>query len=91
MRAYLQTLEADVWEIIESGYQNLACIPSDTKGNKQYETNVKVVNSILESLDETEFVKVIQLNTTTGMWDNIIQIYEGYTKVKGVKLQTFVI
>jgi len=38
---------------------------------------------------ETEFVKVMQLNRTKGMWDNIIQSYEDHTKVKSVKHQTF--
>ena len=31
----------------------------------------------------------MQLNTTKDIWGNIIQIYEGDTKVKSAKLQTF--
>lgn len=34
MRAYLQELGANVWEIVESGYQYPASIPSDNVGNK---------------------------------------------------------
>lgn len=30
----------------------------------------------------------MQLNTTKVIWDNIIQSYEGDTKIKNVKLQT---
>jgi len=33
----------------------------------------------------------MQLNTTKEMWDNIIQIYEGETKVTSDKLQIFII
>lgn len=91
MRAYLQELGADVWEISKSRYEYPTSIPSDTAGNKYYETDAKVVNAILGSLVEFEFVKVMQLNTTNGMWDNIIQSYDGDAKVKSVKLQTFII
>lgn len=31
----------------------------------------------------------MQLNTTKGIWDKIIQSYEGDIKVKSAKLQTF--
>lgn len=41
------------------------------------------------SLNEFEFLKVMQVNTSKEMWDNLIQNYEGDTKVKSVKLQTF--
>lgn len=33
----------------------------------------------------------MKLNTTKGMWDNIIQIYEGEAKEKSTKFQTFII
>lgn len=55
---------------------------------KNYETNAKVVNALLGSLTESEFVKFMQLNTTKEIWDKIILSYEGDTKVKSVKLQT---
>ena len=40
------------------------------------------------SLTESEFVKVMQLNTTKAIWDKIILSYEGDAKVKSAKLQT---
>ena len=40
------------------------------------------------SLTESEFVKVMQLNTAKEIWDKIILGYEGDTKVKSAKLQT---
>lgn len=33
---YLQALGADVWEIVENGYQYPASIPIDIAGKKQY-------------------------------------------------------
>eukprot|EP00253_Pinus_taeda_P026900 PITA_26900 len=90
-RAYLQLLGADVWEIVEGGYQFLATIPKDSIGKNLYETNTKDVNTLLGSLSESEFFKVMQLKTAKETWDKIIHSYEGDSLVKLAKLQTLVI
>ena len=64
MRSYLQSLGAEVWEIVEGGYQYPAVVPTDATEKKNHETNAKAVNALLGSLTESEFVKVMQLNTT---------------------------
>jgi len=56
---YLQSLGTDVWEIMEGGYTFPSAIPTDTTGKKKYETNAKVVNTLLGSLSQSEFVKVM--------------------------------
>jgi len=57
MREFLQTLGSNVWVIVEGGYQYLASITKNTTWKKQYETNAKVVNAILGSIVESEFMK----------------------------------
>jgi len=52
-RAYLQSLGADVWEIVLGGYQFPATIPTTSAGKKLYETNAKDVNMLLGSLLES--------------------------------------
>jgi hypothetical protein len=59
MRSYLQSLGADVWAIVEGGYQYPSAVPTDLAERKTYETNAKVVNAMLGSLIESEFVKVM--------------------------------
>ena len=49
-RAYLQSLGADVWEIVKGGYQFLAVITIDIAGKKLYETNAKEINTLLGGL-----------------------------------------
>ena len=49
---YLQSLGTDVWEIVEGGYTFPSAIPTDTTGKKKYETNAKVVNTLLGSLSQ---------------------------------------
>ena len=57
--AYLQSLGTDVWEIVEGGYTFPSAIPTDTTGKKRYETNSKAINTLLGSLSQSEFVKVM--------------------------------
>jgi len=71
-KAYLKSLGTDVWEIMEGGYTFPSAIPTDTASKKQYETNSKTVNTLLGSLSQLEFVKVMQLKTTKEIWDKII-------------------
>ena len=86
MRSYLQSMGTDVWAIVQQGYQYPTTIPTDPTEMKNYESNAKAVNAITGSLTESEFFKVMQLNTTKEMWDKIILSYEGDAKVKSAKL-----
>ncbi len=56
-------------------------------GKKQYETNAKVVNTLLGSLSQSEFIKVMQLKTAKEIWDKIVLSYEGDDQEKWAKLQ----
>eukprot|EP00253_Pinus_taeda_P010531 PITA_10531 len=85
---YLQSLGAEVWDIVEGGYTFPSATPTDTTSKKQYETNAKVINTLLGSLFESEFIKVMQLKTTKQIWDKIILSYEGDDQVKRAKLQS---
>ena len=51
-RAYLQSLRANVWAIVEGGYQYPAVVPTDPIENKSYENNAKAINALLGSLSE---------------------------------------
>eukprot|EP00253_Pinus_taeda_P007936 PITA_07936 len=85
---YLQSLGTNVWEIMEGGYTFPSAIPTDRAGKKQYETNAKAVNTLLGSLSQSKFVKVIQLKSAKEIWDKIVLSYEGESQVKRAKLQT---
>ena len=59
----LQSLGINVWEIVEGGYTFPSAIHIDAVGKRQYETNAKAVNTLLGSLLQSEFVKVMQLKS----------------------------
>ena len=79
--AYLQSLGTDVWEIVEGGCTFPSAIPTDTAGKKQHETNAKVVNTLLGSLSQSKFVKVMHFKSAKEIWDKIVLIYEGDSQV----------
>jgi hypothetical protein len=88
MRTYLMALRADVWDVVETRYTNPVVLA--TKDDKlEFSFNTKGMNAILNGLDEAEFVKVMHLDTSKGMWDKLINSYEGNEKVKDAKLQTY--
>ena len=72
---------------MEGGYTFPFEIPTDTAGKKQYETNTKAVNTLLGSLSQSKFVKVMQIKTAKEIWDKITLSYEEDDQVKRVKLQ----
>eukprot|EP00253_Pinus_taeda_P007385 PITA_07385 len=84
---YLQSLGTDVREIVEGGYTFPSIIPTYTAGKKKYETNAKVVNTLLRSLSKSEFVKVMQLKTAKEIWDKIVLSYEGDNQNLGEEIK----
>ena len=52
-RSYLQSLGADVWAIVEGGYQYPASVPIDLTARNNYETNAKVVSALLGCLTKS--------------------------------------
>ena len=80
--AYLQSLGTDVWEIVEGGYTFPSATPTDPAEKKQYETNAKAVNTLLGSLSQSEFMKVMQFKSAKEIWDKMITSYEGDEQVK---------
>jgi len=62
---------------VQVGYTFPSATSTDTAGKKQHETNAKVFNTLLGSLSQSEFVKVMRLKTAKEIWDKIVLSYEG--------------
>jgi hypothetical protein len=56
---------------------------------KHSENNSKAKNARLNDLSDTIFTKVAHCKSTKDIWDKIRNIYEGDSKVKEAKLQTY--
>ena len=90
MKCHLMSLVWKVLATIEREYKNIDnSLPTDSVELGQYEGNEKALNAILSGLTNTVFVKVMQCKTTKQAWDKLKIIYEGASKVKESKLQTY--
>jgi hypothetical protein len=51
--------------------------------------NYKGKNALLNGLNDTVFTKVAHCKSVKYIWDKLRNIYEGDSKVKATKLQTY--
>jgi hypothetical protein len=56
---------------------------------KLSENNTKAKNALLNGLSDTVFTKVAHCKYAKEIWDKLQNIYEGYSKVKAAKIQTY--
>ena len=90
MQTFLHAQGFDVWQIVADGYATPTTPPTNKDGNKLNKNNSKSKCTILSSLDDSIFVKVMHFKTAKDIWDKIQKIYERDTKFKGAKLQTLI-
>ena len=89
MKYHLMSLGWKVWEATEKEYKIGDQAPTDPKELGQYEGNAKSLNAILSGLENYVFTKVMRCKTTKESQDKLKIIYEGASKVKESKLQTY--
>jgi hypothetical protein len=89
MRTYIQAHGFRVWQSIVDEYTAPAVPPKNDKVVKLSENNSKATNALLNGLSYMVFTKVSHCKSDKEIWDKLQNIYEGDTKVKGAKLQTY--
>ena len=89
MRTYIQAQGFQVWQSIVDGYTTPKIPPKNDKVVKLGQNNSKATNVLMNGLSETIFTKVSHCKSAKEIWDKIQNIYEGDTKVKAAKLQTY--
>jgi hypothetical protein len=89
MKTYIQAQGFQVWQSIVDGYTAPAVPPTNDKAVKLGENNSKAKNALLNGLSDTVFTKVSHCKSAKDIWDKLRNIYEGDTKVKEAKLQTY--
>jgi hypothetical protein len=78
-----------VWKSIVDGYTSPTVPPTNDKAVKLGENNSKSINALLNGLSDTVFTKVAHCKSAKEIWDKLRNIYEGDSKVKAEKLQTY--
>ena len=89
MRCHLMSLGWKVWEATENDLKIGNQYPMETVELGEYEGNSKALNTILSGLTNSVFSKVMQCTSAKQAWDKLKIIYEGESKVKESKLQTY--
>ena len=89
MSYYLMSLGPEVWHSILNGYKAPNGIPTDPDERKAYISNAKALNSITSGITNSEFKKVVNCDSTKEIWDKLVSLYDGDTKVKKKKLKTY--
>ena len=87
------------WHLMSLGWKVLAATkkelnignlyPTNTVELGEYEGNAKALNTILSGLTQLAFTKVMRCTSSKQAWDKLKLIYEGESKVKESKLQTY--
>ena len=89
MKTYIQAQGFQVWKSIVDGYTTPTVPPTNDKAVKLSENNSKAKNALLNGLNDMIFTKVSHCKSIKEIWDKLLNIYEGYSKVKATKLQTY--
>ena len=89
MKCHLMSLGYKVWRSVEKEYKIPDDLPIDINELDQYESNAKDLNAIFSGLTNSVFVKVMQCKTSKHAWKKLKTIYEGVSKVKQSKIQTY--
>jgi hypothetical protein len=74
---------------IVDGYTAPVVSPTNDKEIKIGQNKSKTTNALLNGLGESVFTKVSHCKSAKEIWDKLQNIYEGYSKVKETKLQTY--
>jgi hypothetical protein len=89
MKTYIQAQGFEIWQSIVDGYTVPTIPPTNDKGVKLCQNNSKSTNALLNGLGEMVFTKVAHCKYAKEIWGKLRNIYEGDSKVKATKLQTY--
>jgi hypothetical protein len=89
IKTYIHAQGFQVWKSIVDGYRTPAVPPKNDKAMKFGENNSKSINALLNGLSDTIFTKFAHCKSAKDIWDKLRNIYEGDSKVKVAKLQTY--
>lgn len=102
MAIYLSTLEFEIWDAIEQGYNLPTKVESDgsvipkprkewdDKEKKLFTSNGKAMNILYCALDRAEFNRVSGCENAKEIWDKLEITHEGTSRVKESKISMLV-
>ena len=90
MKTYIHAHGFEIWQSIVDGYKETTVPPTNERAIKLKKNNSKATNALLNGICESIYTNVIHYKSTKEIWDKLQNIYEGDSKVKATKLQTYI-
>ena len=87
MRAFLQSLDEKVWQVVEIGWTKPTEAPADwdDANIKAANFNSKVLNSLFSAVTNEEFKKIFSIETAKEAWTILQTTYEATKSIKDSK------
>jgi hypothetical protein len=89
MKTYIQAQGFEIWKFVVDGYKEPVVLSKNERAIKLGQNNSKATNALLNGLFELVYTKVIHCKSAKEIWDKLQNIYEGYSKFKATKIQTY--
>ena len=88
MRVFLLSLDLNIQNIIENGFQRSSLLINHWNDleNKTFSLNSRAMNALFCALDKNEFNQVSTCEITFGIWHTLEIIHEGTSRVKDSKI-----
>nr|CAD1838597.1 unnamed protein product [Ananas comosus var. bracteatus] len=79
MQIFLQSLDFDLWDIVENGYIKPTTTTSTWKAEDKgkFNLNSKAMNALHCALDSNEFNRISTCKTAKEIWDKLAVVHEG--------------
>ena len=89
MRAFFQSLDEKVWQVVEIGWTKPKEAPADWDDAKIKAANFnsRALNALFSAITNEEFKKISSIETAKEAWTILQTTYEGTKAVKDSKLQ----
>jgi hypothetical protein len=89
MKTYIHAQGFEIWKSIVDGYIVPSVLSANDKEVKLGQNNSIATNALMNGLAEMVFTKVSHCKSCKDIWDKLRNIYEGDSKFKEAKLQTY--
>ena len=91
MRAFLQSLDKKIWQVMEIGWTKPKEAPVDWDDAKIKEANFnnRALNALFSAVTNEEFKKISSIEIAKDAWTILQTTYEGTKAIKDSKLQRF--
>ena len=92
MKAFLQSLDEKVWQVVKIGWTKSKEAPADWDDAKIKATNFngRALNALFSAIINEEFKKISSTKTAKKVWTILQTTYEGTKAVKDSKLQRLI-